>query len=140
MNEHPLAAVGEASATLQQAVEHAELWRVRRNHAISAVKAHGASVAYLMDAARLSRASIYAILKQSDAKQKVQGGREEADKLLAATVKAVDKADAAVVLARRARDEKLMSACDAGIEITAIAKAAGLNRTQLYAIFHHYSA
>lgn len=132
MIKHPLAEVEAASATLRQAMEYSELWRGRRNEAIATAKKCGLSVAYLMKATQLSRASVYAIVKKSGETKEVAETREQVEALLAATVSAVEKAERDEVAARKTRDATLIAARDAGIEVTAIAKAAGLNRTQLY--------
>lgn len=132
MIKHPLAEVEAASVTLRQAMEYSELWRGRRNEAIATAKKCGLSVAYLMKATQLSRASVYAIVKKSGETKEVAETREQVEALLAATVSAVEKAERDEVTARKTRDATLIAARDAGIEVTAIAKAAGLNRTQLY--------
>jgi len=132
MSKHPLAEVEAASATLRQAMDYSELWRGRRNEAIATAKKCGLSVAYLMKATQLSRASVYAIVKQTGETKEPAESREQAEALLAATVSAVEKAERGEVAARKTRDATLIAARDAGIEVTAIAKAAGLNRTQLY--------
>lgn len=132
MIKHPLAEVEAASVTLRQAMEYSELWRGRRNEAIATAKKCGLSVAYLMKATQLSRASVYAIVKKSGETKEVAETREQVEALLAATVSAVEKAERDEVAARKTRDATLIAARDAGIEVTAIAKAAGLNRTQLY--------
>lgn len=132
MIKHPLAEVEAASVTLHQAMEYSELWRGRRNEAIATAKKCGLSVAYLMKATQLSRASVYAIVKKSGETKEPAESREQVEALLAATVSAVEKAERDEVAARKTRDATLIAARDAGIEVTAIAKAAGLNRTQLY--------
>jgi len=139
MSKHPLAEVEAASATLRQAMDYSELWRGRRNEAIATAKKCGLSVAYLMKATQLSRASVYAIVKQTGETKEPAESREQAEALLVATVAAVEKAEHDEADTRTARDATLIAARDAGLEVTAIAKAAGLNRTQLYAIFQHYS-
>lgn len=132
MIKHPLAEVEAASVTLHQAMEYSELWRGRRNEAIATAKKCGLSVAYLMKATQLSRASVYAIVKKTGETKELAESREQVEALLAATVSAVEKAERDEVAARKTRDATLIAARDAGIEVTAIAKAAGLNRTQLY--------
>lgn len=132
MIKHPLAEVEAASVTLHQAMEYSELWRGRRNEAIATARKCGLSVAYLMKATQLSRASVYAIVKKSGETKELAESREQVEALLVATVAAVEKAERDEVEARKTRDATLIAARDAGIEVTAIAKAAGLNRTQLY--------
>lgn len=132
MIKHPLVEVEAASVTLRQAMEYSELWRGRRNEVIATAKKCGLSVAYLMKATQLSRASVYAIVKKTGETKELAESREQVEALLAATVSAVEKAERDEVAARKTRDATLIAARDAGIEVTAIAKAAGLNRTQLY--------
>lgn len=132
MIKHPLAEVEAASVTLRQTMEYSELWRGRRNEVIATAKKCGLSVAYLMKATQLSRASVYAIVNKTGETKELAESREQVEALLAATVSAVEKAERDEVAARKTRDATLIAARDAGIEVTAIAKAAGLNRTQLY--------
>lgn len=132
MIKHPLVEVEAASVTLRQAMEYSELWKGRRNEVIATARKCGLSVAYLMKATQLSRASVYAIVKKTGETKELAESREQVEALLAATVSAVEKAERDEVAARKTRDATLIAARDAGIEVTAIAKAAGLNRTQLY--------
>lgn len=132
MIKHPLVEVEAASVTLRQTMEYSELWRGRRNEVIATAKKCGLSVAYLMKATQLSRASVYAIVNKTGETKELAESREQVEALLAATVSAVEKAERDEVAARKTRDATLIAARDAGIEVTAIAKAAGLNRTQLY--------
>lgn len=128
----PIESVEAAAAMLRASVRDVDHSRIKRNTALRAARYAGISVDDLVEMTGLGRSTIFAAMRDvtSDAKRQ-DAAMENLQKVLAEEAVARN-----IEAARRAdRDAAIIDAHNKRIPVTRIAKAAQLDRTQLYKIF-----